>query len=289
MTSRFTASHRGFRGLACLAAISSVVPGCATSASRTRAPERNTTSRALAPVSIDTDPSLDFLLSSDENDLAYKVWQRDIRQCMEAAGFDSYLEIERPPESTQPHPLDSDYAARWGYHLPEAVTTFTSPNDALAAKDPSFGMALFGTDSVPGCLASASQDSVASPPSYRSGVQQLLTLLSDKVLGWFSSDSYRELLTAWSTCLSNQGYVAATPQELSDRFSGADAISAEELDARDADLRCDTVVGLTRERELAYEKSRDQWADEHSEEIRELKSLRRIYVDKLNVAWAQGG
>jgi hypothetical protein len=88
----------------------------------------------------------------------------------------------------------------------------------------------------------------------------------------------------WSRCIKKYGVMAASPDDLLNKYSGKASISDEEIRIRSLDITCDKEARLTQTRSAAEKSALEQWLSSHSSTIEKMAALRSgfdIYVSTL--------
>lgn len=235
------------------------------------------------PVDRELRSLLDIRFAVDIDARNYREYQRRIAACMSARGFE-YTPITADfsadaAAAIEFNPLNEKVARQFGYHSPPAPSGIVDSNVHSA----DFDSALNGIkdDGSDGCaIPSIQQVTTLTQPLFEP-LRASLNSFAEAIDAWSSQPESKNASEAWSSCMSERGISASTPEDLRVRFLDLPKPSKDELDTRLIDLSCDKSVGLTAQRSAWQTQSAKAWIDNHSTEFSELERIGQAVSERL--------
>jgi len=225
---------------------------------------------------------LEFIPTLEQDRLLYTAAQAGIARCMADAGYQyspgRYIDDRWMDEF---NPLNSEWASQFGYHVPTVEEE--QPSNTGEGQPAGFSEKLEGDCAKDG-----------SSRTYNTEIVSTYVALADDALNAPSgimatinnagNSSITKARMFWSRCIKKYGVMAASPDDLLNKYSGKASISDEEIRIRSLDITCDKEARLTQTRSAAEKSALEQWLSSHSSTIEKMAALRSgfdIYVSTL--------
>jgi hypothetical protein len=225
---------------------------------------------------------LEFIPTHEQDRLLYTATQAGIARCMADAGYQysqgRYIDDRWMDEF---NPLNSEWASQFGYHVPTVEEE--QPSNTGEGQPAGFAEKLEGDCAKEGWSR-----------TYNAAIVSTYVALADDALNAPSgimatidsagNSSIMEARMFWSRCMEKNGVMAASPDDLLNKYSGKASISDEEIRMRSLDITCDKEARLTQTRSSAEKSALDQWLSSHSSTIEKMAALRpefNNYVSSL--------
>lgn len=228
-------------------------------------------------------PLAAYRLSEDQNALVYETWQLGMRACMTTQGFDFVVTRYADVSETVRPPTTASDVARYGYDLPPGShVMFRTTNDQQVEDDSSYRRAFLGDDvddSTGGCRGSAYVETFEAG-HFHTLDKMIEGAMVDASIIAYASDQYKALTLEWSDCMTHAGFDYRAPDEPASRFVGQ-AISAEEVATRIADLSCQAEVSFERRVSEMENSAALDWIAENQQLLEDAEAARRELVDHI--------
>lgn len=226
---------------------------------------------------------LSALPISDDR-VVWQVWQGLIMRCMGERGFkyptDPYPEDGNVAAMSQLYPSESELAT-YGYGWRTAIAPAPPQPRAAAVDDGAFHDALNGPadGSSPGCYGIANTSLARNKLDAQE--EAFSAAGADLRAAVASSPEVEAITTAWSSCMSEQGYDYSEPRDATSdasQVSAGDPTAPAAIQIAIADIRCQQNVRFAETLQELNVAEVDRWIEDHPTALPELVEAQVEFV-----------